>query len=59
MIVNSPNNPTGRVFSREELTLIGELCSEFDCLLITDEIYEHIIFDGERHVPPITLPGLR
>ncbi len=59
VIVNSPNNPTGRVFSREELTLIGELCTEFDCYLFTDEIYEHIVFDGARHIPPITLPGLR
>lgn len=59
IIVNTPNNPTGRVFSREELTTIGELCVEFDCLFITDEIYEHIVFDGEAHTPPITLPGLR
>ena len=59
VILNSPNNPTGKVFSREELTFIGELCQEFDCLLITDEIYEHIIFEGRRHVPPITLPGMR
>ena len=59
VIVNSPNNPTGRVFSVAELTTIGQLCEEFDCLLITDEIYEHIVFDGQRHVPPITLPGLR
>ncbi|HEX4167319.1 MAG TPA: aminotransferase class I/II-fold pyridoxal phosphate-dependent enzyme [Bryobacteraceae bacterium] len=59
VVVNSPNNPTGRVFSREELQMIGELCQEFDCLLITDEIYEHIVFDNERHVPPVTLPGLR
>ncbi len=57
--MNSPNNPTGRVFSAAELTAIGQLCEEFDCLLITDEIYEHIIFDGERHVPPITLSWLR
>ncbi len=59
VIVNSPNNPTGRVYSVAELTAIGQLCEEFDCLLITDEIYEHIVFDGQRHVPPITLPGLR
>ncbi len=59
VVVNSPNNPTGRVFSREELTAIGQLCQEFDCFLITDEIYEHIVFDGARHVPPVTLPGLR
>jgi aspartate/methionine/tyrosine aminotransferase len=59
VILNSPNNPTGRVFSRKQLEVIAGLCEEFDCLLITDEIYEHIVFDGERHTPPITLPGLR
>jgi len=59
IILNSPNNPTGKVFSREELTEIGELAEEFDCLIITDEIYEHIVFDGRQHVPPLTLPGLR
>ena len=59
VIVNSPNNPTGRVYSAAELTAIGQLCEEFDCLLITDEIYEHIVFDRQQHVPPITLPGLR
>jgi aminotransferase len=59
VILNSPNNPTGRVFSRAELMLLGELCQEFDALLITDEIYEHIVFDGTVHIPPITLPGMR
>jgi aspartate/methionine/tyrosine aminotransferase len=59
VIVNTPNNPTGRVFSRAELQTLCNLCEEFDCLLITDEIYEHIVFDGERHVPPITLRGMR
>lgn len=59
VVLNSPNNPTGKVFSLDELTVIARLCEEFDCLLVTDEIYEHIIFDGERHVPPITLPGMR
>ncbi len=59
IIVNTPNNPTGRVFSRDELAFIGELCCEFDCLFITDEIYEHIVFDGKTHTPPLTLPGLR
>ncbi|MBV8552713.1 MAG: aminotransferase class I/II-fold pyridoxal phosphate-dependent enzyme [Acidobacteriaceae bacterium] len=59
VILNSPNNPTGKVFSRDELTAVARLCEEYDCLLITDEIYEHIIFDGERHLPPITLPGMR
>jgi len=59
VILNSPNNPTGRVFSIEELQTLARLCEEFDCLLITDEIYEHIAFDGERHVPPMTLKGMR
>jgi aspartate/methionine/tyrosine aminotransferase len=59
VILNSPNNPTGHVFSRQELMVIGQLCKEYDALLITDEIYEHIVFDGERHVPPITMLGLR
>jgi aminotransferase len=59
VILNSPNNPTGRVFSTAELTVLAALCEEFDCLLITDEIYEHIVFDGETHVPPITLGALR
>jgi aspartate/methionine/tyrosine aminotransferase len=59
IILNSPNNPTGRVFSREELLFIASLCQEFDALAITDEIYEHIIYDGVRHVPMMTLPGMR
>ena len=59
VIVNTPNNPTGKVFSRAELEQIGRLCEEYDCLLITDEIYEHITFDGERHVPPIAIGNLR
>jgi aminotransferase len=59
IIVNTPNNPTGKVFSREELTQIAELCQEFDALAITDEIYEHITYDGHRHIPLISLPGMR
>ncbi len=59
IILNSPNNPTGRVFSREELEVIASLCREFDVLAITDEIYEHIIFDGMRHVSMIELEGMR
>jgi aminotransferase len=59
IIVNTPNNPTGKVFSREELLYIASLCQEFDALAITDEIYEHITYDGHRHVPMITLPGMR
>src|SRR4051812_23284005 len=59
IILNSPNNPTGRVFDRGELQQIAELCQEFDTLAITDEIYEHIIFDGAKHVPIMQLPGMR
>jgi aspartate/methionine/tyrosine aminotransferase len=58
LILNTPHNPTGIVFSRAELTLIAELCQEFDVLAITDEVYEHIIFDGEEHVRLATLPGM-
>jgi aminotransferase len=59
IILNSPNNPTGRVFSREELEFIAALCVEHDALCITDEIYEHIVYDGAVHVPVMTLPGMR
>jgi len=59
IIVNTPHNPTGKVFTRDELTLIASLCQEFDTLAITDEIYEHIIYDGLEHIPIITLPGMR
>jgi aspartate/methionine/tyrosine aminotransferase len=59
IIVNTPHNPTGKVFTREELLLIASLCQEFDALAITDEIYEHIIYDGLQHIPLITLPGMR
>ncbi len=59
IIVNTPNNPTGKVFSLEELTLIAGLCQEFDALVITDEIYEHITYDGAVHIPIVSLPGMR
>lgn len=59
IIVNSPHNPTGKVFKREELLQIAELCQEFDALCLTDEIYEHILYDGAAHVPMMTLPGMR
>jgi aspartate/methionine/tyrosine aminotransferase len=59
IIVNTPHNPTGKVFTRDELMLIASLCQEFDALAITDEIYEHIIYDGLEHIPLITLPGMR
>jgi aspartate/methionine/tyrosine aminotransferase len=59
IILNTPNNPTGKVFTREELTFIGELCEEHDALAIADEIYEHILYDGAHHIPMMTLPGMR
>jgi aspartate/methionine/tyrosine aminotransferase len=59
IILNSPNNPTGKVFTRDELEFIAGLCHEFDTLAITDEIYEHIVYDGATHIPIISLPGMR
>lgn len=59
IILNTPNNPTGKVFTREELELIRDLCVEFNVLAITDEIYEHIIYDGARHISIASLDGMR
>jgi aminotransferase len=59
VIINTPNNPTGCVFNRKSLELIAELCQEFDALAITDEIYEHIVYDDAEHVPIMQLPGMR
>jgi aspartate/methionine/tyrosine aminotransferase len=59
IILNTPNNPTGKVFTRQELEYIAALCQEFDALAITDEIYEHILYDGAVHVPICSLPGMR
>jgi N-succinyldiaminopimelate aminotransferase len=58
VLVNSPHNPTGKVFSREELELIAAHCRDRDVLAITDEVYEHLTFDGREHVPLATLPGM-
>ena len=58
IILNTPHNPTGRVFSRDELTLIAELCREHDVVAITDEIYEHLTYDGLRHVSLASLPEM-
>jgi aspartate/methionine/tyrosine aminotransferase len=59
IILNSPNNPTGKVFTRQELECIAALCQEFDALAVTDEIYEHILYDGATHIPICSLPGMR
>ena len=58
IVVNSPHNPTGKVFDREELDLIAELCRRHDLLAVTDEVYEHLAYDGE-HIPLVSLPGMR
>jgi aspartate/methionine/tyrosine aminotransferase len=58
IVFNSPNNPSGKVFSRAELEVIADVCRRHDLLAITDEIYEHIIYDGTEHVPIATLPGM-
>jgi aspartate/methionine/tyrosine aminotransferase len=59
VIVNTPNNPSGRVFTREEMAAIAALCQEFDALCITDEIYEHILYDEHLHINMAQLPGMR
>src|SRR3954467_9485513 len=58
IVVNTPHNPTGRVFTREEISLIAELCQKWDVIAITDEIYEHIRYAGDHHVIA-TWPGMR
>ncbi len=58
VIINTPHNPTGKVFSRDELALIAELCQRHDALAITDEVYEHLLYDGRTHVSIASLPGM-
>lgn len=58
VLLNTPHNPTGKVFSRQELEFIAALCRERDVLCVTDEVYEHLVFDGE-HLPMAALPGMR
>ena len=58
IVINSPNNPTGKVFTVKELMLIAELCQKWDVLAISDEIYERIIFNGHAHVPMASIPGM-
>jgi aminotransferase len=58
IIINTPNNPTGKIFTREELETIAALCRKWDAIAIADEIYEHIIYDGHRHIPIATIEGM-
>jgi N-succinyldiaminopimelate aminotransferase len=57
LLLNSPHNPTGRVLGEDELELLAAACREHDVLVVTDEVYEHLVYDG-RHVPMATLPGM-
>ncbi len=59
VIINTPNNPTGKIFSREELRFIADLCIRWNALALTDEIYEHIVYDGHSHCAMATLDGMR
>jgi N-succinyldiaminopimelate aminotransferase len=59
VLLNTPHNPTGKVFTRAELEMVCELAREHDAWVVTDEVYEHLVFDGAEHVPVATLPGMR
>jgi aspartate/methionine/tyrosine aminotransferase len=59
IVLNTPNNPTGKVFSREELQFIADLCQKWGVVAVTDEIYEHILFDEAEHISIASLPGMR
>ncbi len=59
ILLNTPHNPTGKVFDAAELSLVASLAIEHDLIVVTDEVYEHLLFDGRRHVPLATLPGMR
>ncbi|HEV7145483.1 MAG TPA: pyridoxal phosphate-dependent aminotransferase [Pedococcus sp.] len=58
VLLNTPHNPTGKVFTRAELDLVCALAREFDAWVVTDEVYEHLVFSGARHIPVATLPGM-
>jgi aspartate/methionine/tyrosine aminotransferase len=58
ILLNTPHNPTGKVFSREELAYISDLCQEFDAIVIADEVYDRIVYANAEHVPMATMPGM-
>jgi len=58
IVINTPTNPTGKVFTRDELAFIAELCQKWDVIAIADEIYEHIVYDNATHIPIASLPGM-
>ena len=59
VLINSPQNPSSKVYHREELLLIADLVKEYDAIAICDEVYEHMVYDHEEHIPLMTLPGMR
>lgn len=59
ILLNDPMNPSGKVFTRDELSFIAELCVKHDCYAVCDEAYEHILYDGREHLPLIAFPGMR
>jgi len=59
ILLNNPMNPAAKVFTTDELAMIAELCVKYDAYAICDEVYEHLVFDGRRHVPLMTFPGMR
>jgi aminotransferase len=59
IIVNTPANPSGKVFSRSELEMIADFADKHDLFVFTDEIYEHFLYDGLHHIPPATIPGMK
>jgi len=59
IVINTPNNPTGKVFTQEELQIIANLCQKWGVVAVSDEIYEHILYDGSRHISIASLPGMR
>ncbi|MCA0147019.1 pyridoxal phosphate-dependent aminotransferase [Blastococcus sp. LR1] len=59
LLVNTPHNPTGKVFTADELAVLAGLAQQHDLTVLTDEVYEHLVFDGARHLSPATLPGMR
>lgn len=59
IIINSPHNPTGKIFTRDEMDLIAKAAEKVDCFVLSDEVYEHLTFDGENHVPFATLEGMK
>ncbi len=58
VLLNTPHNPTGKVFTYDELSLIGSVAEDHDVLVVTDEVYEHLVFSGAEHIPLATLPGM-